>query len=181
MCRCRYKGWFEFTDVNLGAALGIALLTKQSSLSILKCLFENRVVVIYIYLKLPHKKYMVFFIPSEYFIQSLFYAKFLAEKEIWLKTQFFHSVACISFFIKSHQFEVFEGLFRFGLPFGVKVFIQIRQLWKLASTSHHISPLFSRKFSISTSFTNHPLDYPEPLRPCFLWNQRQNTTGRFFF
>lgn len=69
-----------------------------------------------------------FFFPLEYFTQSLFYVKFLAEKEIWLKNQFFHSAACFSFYIKSHQFEVFEGLFRFGLPFGAEVFIQIRQL-----------------------------------------------------
>lgn len=166
MCRCRCKGQFKFTNVNLGTALGTELLTEQSTLSILKRLFENGVVVINIYLKLPRKKYF-FFIPSKYFTQSLFYAKFLAEKEIWLKNQFFDSVACISFLIKSHQFEVFEGLFRFGLPFGVKVFIQIRQLWNLANTSHQVSPLFSRKFAVSSSFMNHPLDYPEPSRHCF--------------
>lgn len=88
-------------------------------------------------------------------------------------------MACISFFIKSHQFEVFEGLFRFGLPLGVKVFIQIRQLWNLASAAYQISHLFSRKFSVSTSFMSHLRDYPEPSRPCFLWIQKQNTTGRF--
>lgn len=122
----------EFTNVSLG----IAFLTKQSPLSILKCLSANGVIVIYIYLKLPHKK--EFLLLPKYFTQSLLYAKFLTEKEIWLKTQFFHSVACISAFIKSHQFEVFEGLCRSALPFVGKVFHSDQRAVK---SGQHFPPL----------------------------------------
>lgn len=130
---------------------------KTKFWSILKCLFDSGAIEIQSCLKLPCKKLFGFFLfHPNISLKAFSMLNSLQRESFSLKNQQFHFVGRISFF---HQMQSVCGLwrvFRCGMSCGVRAFIQIRQLWSLASISHQVSTLFRRTSSVLPSSMGYP-------------------------